>query len=667
VGTADILLLLAVSAAVATIVAAYIIIKRKAEEERQRREAEEERQAREKAEAERLAKQRAEEERIAWEKAEAQRIARETAEAERLAKQKAEEERLAQGKAEAGRIARETAEAERLAREKAEEERQAKTKPDHRPSQRPTNDHEKQPLRENKPRQPKPEIVCWQREWRWILAVEMPEELWGKPGLAVHQNASPLMQDEREDHWCLDKVCGQITVRWNEDETPQEATITLGEENCLLFKLSSPDHQKQGRRVKSRLYGSYLVVVPENWERDEQLSGSPPTSPQSVSMEGYLGHFFDLEKGDDKGIAFRTSEGEPIPIKSKATQFELIGTRLEDVSEGIGPLFGKSPPRIQASHGNVWADIGTVVIGEEGRGRGRWRKSFGPAQDGEKQELPAEAAPPKDGWYFLRFYDANDDLVESLDFRFVSALQEIKILRPSPFPSESGHDSVYVELGHEPGFVIQPADDLARNIQVESKNNKTALTVSPEPIYDETRWRVGSEGTPQVYITILVERLWWAVGQEGTLPLEWEDRLLSLTCDDFAPTSKKALWLRLPRRRWTDGVLVGFQQSRARPCPVKVTEKEISIPLRDIGDYQEMRGRDRDQFLSIWIKRDGELVEGIVAIIPASKRPPIICIEHGKMRKALATAVLRKGTGAITVNGRPIEGCFGRAPRRAKE
>jgi hypothetical protein len=280
----------------------------------------------------------------------------------------------------------------------------------------------------------------------------------------------------------------------------------------------------------------------------------------------------------------------------------------------MGPLFGKNPPRIRALHDRPWTDIGTIVVGEEGSKKRRWRKPFSPVPERREQDLPPEVAARKDGWYFLRFYDMDDDLVESLDFRLVSALREIKIFQPSPFPSEGAHGSVYVEFIHESDCAIQPTDDLALSIQIERKNNKTILTIPPEPIYDETRWRVGSEGKPQIQITIPVERLWWAVGQEGTLPLEWEDQLLSHTCDDFAATSKKALWLRFPIRRWTDRVLVGFQHSRARPYAVKVTKKEISIPLRDFGDYQEMRDRDRDQLLNIWIERESELVEGIVAI-----------------------------------------------------
>jgi len=615
VGTAGEMLLLILSAAIATGVIAYIIIRRRVEEEHQRCKAEE----------------------AQW-KAEEERQRRETEEAQK----KVEEEYESQ-----------------------EERRRRQVPPDHRPPGRSTESDEKQPAREVKPRRPKPEIVCWQRERRWILAVEVPENLWEEPELVVHQNALPLVQDEHEGHWRLDQVCGQITVHWNEDEAPQEAKITLGEENYLLFKLSGQD-QKQGRGVKSPSSGSYLVVVPESWERDEKLSGSPRASPEPVSVEGYQGHFFDLEKGGDKRIAFRTSEGKSTPIESKTARFELVGTQLSDASERIGPLFGKSPPRIRALHDRPWTDIGTIVVGEEGSGRGRWRKSFSPAQEGREQNLPAEAAPRKDGWYFLRFYDTNDDLVESLDFRFISALREIRILQPSPFPSEGKHGPVCVEFVHESDCVIQPTDALARGVQTERMNNKTHKIISPEPIYDETRWYVGSKDKSQVCITVLIERLWWAVSSENNPPSEWKDELLTLTYDDFVPTSRKALWLRLPKRRWADRVQVGFEQSRAQSCPVKIAEKTIAKPLRHFGDYQEMTERDRDHLLSIWIERDSEFVEGIVAIIPASKGP-ILYFEHGKKKTAIATAVLRKGTGAIIANGQPIEVYFEKAPLRAKQ
>jgi small subunit ribosomal protein S9 len=99
---------------------------------------------------------------------------------------------------------------------------------------------------------------------------------------------------------------------------------------------------------------------------------------------------------------------------------------------------------------------------------------------------------------------------------------------------------------------------------------------------------------------------------------------------------------------------------------VKVTEKEISVPLREFGDCQEMTERDQDHFLNIWIERDGEPIEGIVAIIPASQGP-ILCIERGRKKTAVATAVLREGAGAIKVNGQPVADYFRKAPLRARQ
>jgi len=395
------------------------------------------------------------------------------------------------------------------------------------------------------------------------------------------------------------------------------------------------------------------------------LSGSPPAAPQPVSITKCQAHFFNLERGAGGKIAFRTPAGELVVIESKASRFELVGICLNDASEDKGPLFGERPPQINALDDQAWKDVGTIVVGEEGGGKRKWRKSFSPVLEIREQDLPREVAARKDGWYFLRFYDINEDLVESLDFRFISALRGIKELQPSSFPTEGKHESAYVEFHHKSGCTIQPADDLARNIQIDSKDNKTTLTIPPEFVYDETRWHVGSEGKPRVQVTILVERLWWTVGPEKNPLTEWRDELRSLASEDFIATSKKALWLRLPKRRWTDKVMVGFERSRARPYAVKVTEKEISIPLRDFCDSRELSERDRDHFLNIWIKSDSELIEGIVAIISASQRP-ILCMGQGRKEKAIATVVLREGKGVIKVNGQPVEDYFERAPLRAR-
>ncbi len=539
----------------------------------------------------------------------------------------------------------------------------------------PAQGHEEGPIQETKPHRPKPEIVCWKRERQWIPGVEVPEDLLANSGLAVLQNTLPLTQDElREGCWCLKEAYGQILLRWIEDEVPKEIKITLGEESYLLFRLSGQD-QNQGRRVKSPSSGSYLVMVPDNWERDDRLSGPLPVTPESVFLTGYQAHFFNVEKGGNEKIAFRTPEGKSVVIEPKAPRFELVGTRLNDASEDIGPLFGERPPRICALDDQTWKGVGTIVVGEEGSGRGRWRTAFCPTREKVEQSLPSEVLARNGGWYFLRFYDTNDDLIESLDFRFICALKKIQIRQPSPLPSEDGHGLVCVMFLHEPGCAVQPADGLT-NVQIERQDDKTILTIPPDPIYDETRWLVGPEGGPQVEVAILVERLWWGIGEEHNAPSEWEDQPFTLSHDDFVATSKKALWLRLPRRRWVDRVRVGFEQSR--PFPVKVTDKTVPIPLRDFCDTKEVGDRRQEHVLKVLIERDKEIGEGVIAVIPASQvaeasvavqvvSPPTpYWVGFGRKKTAVAKAVLQNGSGEIKINGQPIDRYFRGAPLKAK-
>ena len=537
-------------------------------------------------------------------------------------------------------------------------------------------ERERQPTQKTISRRPKPEIVCWKKERQWVPAVEVPEELFESPNLAVLQNELPLTQDEsREGCWHLKEAYGQVLVRWKEDEAIREIRIALGEERYLLFKLSGQD-QNQGRRVKSPSSGSYLVMVPDNWERDDTLSGPPPVTPEPVSLPGYQAHFFELEKDGDGKIAFRTPTDELLVIESKVAQFELVGNQLNDASANKGPLFGEGPPRIRARNEQGWKSIRTIVVGEEGSGRERWRTSFRPDAKGACQDLPPEIAARKGGWYFLRFYDANDDLIESLDFRFICALKGIRIFQPSPLLPEGGHSPVRVELLHEPGCSVQPIGYPA-SIQIECRDDKTILTIPPDPTCDKTCWLIGSEGGPQVEVTILVERLWWGIGEEHIEPSEWQDQPFTLSREDFAATSMKALWLRLPKRRWVDKVLVGFEQAKARPFDIRVTENATAVSLREFGDYKEVGDRTRGYSLKVWIERDGRFMEGVVAVIPASmeapERGPVVLpptahwVGFGRKKTAVAKAVLQPGSGDIRVNGRTLDDYFKETPRRAKQ
>lgn len=476
---------------------------------------------------------------------------------------------------------------------------------------------------ETKPHRPRPEIVCWKEGWNWILAAEVPEDLLEDPGLSVLQDEAPLTPDESyEGRYRLKRLLGKVNVRSSKDEVPIEIDL-VEEKYYLLFRLVG-HHERRGRRARQATSGSYLVVVPDGWERDEEVSGPPPVNPEPVSIDGYWAHFFYLSRDDARKIAFVTPGGEKIEIETGAARFELVGTLLNDSSEDVGPLFGGGPPRIRALHEQGWRNVGTVVVGEEGGGKKRWRTQFSPDRDRVEQHLPDEVAKRGGGWYFVRIYDTNDDLVESLDFRFMSTLEEIRVSDHPFLPVTKGHTVVDVEFLHESGCEVRLTEGLADGLQIAHEDQKTSVTIPPNPAWDETHWIVGARGGPQVEVTVLVERVWWAAGEENTVPSEWTDKPLTLSRGCFAATSKKALWLRFPRPRWVDKVDVGFDRLKSRPYRVEVGKRELAIPLRDFGDSVEIGDRQQEYQFKVWDDaKDPGCIEAAIAVIPAD-RPAIL-------------------------------------------
>ena len=434
----------------------------------------------------------------------------------------------------------------------------------------------------------RPEIVCWQQNRQWVMGIEVPEDI-VEADPQILQNGAPLSQDDN-GYWPLAQIDGNVLVRWKEGGEYKERTISL-EEDHLIFKLSD---QNRGRKVRFPSSGEYLVIVPSSWIRDNEISGPPPVTPQPVTIGGYQAHFFLLEKGGEAKIAFRLPDGQSVVIESRKNLFGFVGYQLSDASETLGPLFGRQPPEIRAVSAQRWNNVSAIVIGEEGPGRKRWRSVFYPQPGTIRQRLPDGIAERKAGWYFLRFYDQEGELIESLDFRFIAPLDSINISQTSPLPSLEGHGEAQIQFLCNAALDIQPLEHYPE-IQIKKEDTRILVSIPPMADYDRTRWSVGVPNGPNVEVTMLLERIWWAIGSEYNIPSEWQDGVIPLRARDFRANSRQALWVKLPRPRWVDQVRVGFSESKARYYAVKVTEDTVVVPLRDFEVSPE-----RNQ-LRLWV------------------------------------------------------------------
>jgi len=514
-----------------------------------------------------------------------------------------------------------------------------------------------------RPRSLCPEIVCWKRGREWVVGVEIPDGISGSGSIVVLQDGAQLAEDgSRPGCWPLATLNTLVKVQVVGSSDNWPIDIPLGDDAWLLFKLSGRglDH---GRKVKQASSGSYLAIVPKTWQRDEEKAGSPPTTPEPAFLEGYLVHFFELTAGVSSCIAFRDGQGKPTIIGSGGPQFHLAGQEIPDASEGIGPLFGGLPPRICIANGQ-WSNVGTIVVGQEGSGRQRWRESFEPKADQAVQEIPREVLKRKAGWYFLRFYDRADTLIDSLDFRFVAGLKGISIPTAGPAPGPDGHVAQIVEVLHEAGYTVTQKGQECPGLKMEQGTDKTIVTIPATAECDRTRWYIhpaNSHGK-EVEFTILIERLWWALSSDDKEPSQWEDRPVRLSDEMFRATSDRAIWIRFPKPKWVRGVAAGFRRDSLLRFSVNVTHRAVCIRLREFAGLQQPDDGAAEHKFKVWAEIGQGTHEATVAILPAMT-PPVT--GRGRFKSAIAEARLQTGSGNIKINGVLVGQYFSHAPHKA--
>jgi hypothetical protein len=464
-------------------------------------------------------------------------------------------------------------------------------------------------------RRQRPELVCWLQGMTWVVGVEVPEELQGA-SLSIRQSDLALEEEStRPGRWRLPQPLASV-----EFITPgSEDTGMLPEippAPFRIFKLVGK-HGNRGRAVRRATSGFFLIVTPESWQWNEATSGPAIGAPEHVSPGHCRAHHVDLPLEGGRSPAFVTPDETAVPIPCGGQRFELTGRRVDDASEEAGPLFVGEPPQIQVS-GLSAQSLGTVVVREEGPAAGRRWQVHGACLGDLRSAIAARRA----GWFSIRLYDSNDELIEGLDFRFVADLQVIEINAGPPVPGIDGHAPAQVWFLHGRDCRVRSRDPYS--LLIESLPGGSSVTLPVDPHTDETRWVLGPPDGPNVEVAVLVERVWWAYVSEATDASEprWTDRPLDLSRDDFRATSSAAIRLRFPRPDWAEGVRIGFEATRARSVHSATSEKEQVVPLRELGGSREVEER-AGACLKIWVTREqgpGERLEATVGLLPPQPR-----------------------------------------------
>jgi len=238
-------------------------------------------------------------------------------------------------------------------------------------------------------------------------------------------------------------------------------------------------------------------------------------------------------------------------------------------------------------------------------------------------QLRAKIAARRAGWFSVRCYDAQDDLIESLPFRFAASLERLEIESPSQdaLPGPNGHEETIARIIHDDRARISLAGTTTA-VRLERAAWGTLVRIHPVPDGDRTRWRLEAE-RGVVEFSVRVDRIWWAIARES-MPenrLEWTAVPASLRRDDLAAASSRVLHVRLPGTEWAASA--GVREESTLPMKSSKESSVWSLALRNLTDRRELETAGAVPLVVV-VERPGSRSRSAVEVgrIAAPERPP---------------------------------------------
>ena len=441
----------------------------------------------------------------------------------------------------------------------------------------------------------RPELICRRVAgsaiWEVILTAGEDCEI-----AAVQLAGTPLEHTARECR--LPSLTGRATVSCQDGQSHE---VSLFEGDPLMFKMRN-NWSGEARKIARMTSGHFIVIAPATWER----KGRAPVESDGCADSAFRVHYFHrAATATDMGLdGFREWSDSQF-----AAGIELRGRRVFDDSDE-GDLFVGEAPSLECSSDIVWVRVGEET--EQG-----WAENF--LQDDRSL---SEILDDREGRFFLRVYDSEARLLDSVAFRYWRDLRRISI-----DGSDYTEDMVLVptSIGHLPvevGFVGADSSTIAPVQAAEgllATSPSGAIVISPRPDPDPI-WCALKSDTSAVIIVLDVPRIWCRLDDGRHEAGEWRDTPVVMTRQCFRELGRSNASMSLWSKRQA-AIRAGFDDELSQPYRRNIDDDRIAVPLADFGDHAQIDRRLNDDahFNVEWA---GEIVSLIV--ISADPRPEIL-------------------------------------------
>ena len=412
----------------------------------------------------------------------------------------------------------------------------------------------------------RPELVCRRvpgsTRWEILLTTDEDCQL-----AAVHFEGTPL--DFTDGQCPVPSLNGRLTASYQDGH---EHTIPLFDGEPLIFKLRK-NWAGEGPRTSRITRGHFIVIAPRTWRR----RGHAPVEDDGLTDPAFRAHYFhrDPTVSDEAVGGF----DEWSDSASVAAGIELTGQRIFDDSDD-GELFVGDPPGLSLSPDIQWARVGKEAI--DG-----WGTNFRP----HVESLP-EVLGEREGRFFLRVYDSELRMLDSVAFRHLSNLRQIHVngadyaQDTALIPASGGHVTATVRFVGPDGSTLSPVLPVGAHQQALPSG---AIQVPPYP--DADRMTCGlAAAAGDVNVVVDLPRIWWRL-EDGYLdPGQWRDTPLVMTREEFRSHARASTFISLLSKRQAS-VRVGFDRELDQPYRRALDDERIAIPLSHFDDHVQIDQR----------------------------------------------------------------------------
>ncbi len=453
-----------------------------------------------------------------------------------------------------------------------------------------------------------PELIATRGSGDWQIFVEVDGTDSSKLDV-VQGNASLPRGSDAFQFGPLRDLTTPLQIHLDGAEATERILATAADP-ILYFRFRNDFCQEVRRPTR----GLNLAVVPSQWQYDEARSGIPPIEPESIDAPGYRVHFLSVDKSPL--IAFDRPDEGPFFVKLSKPRFRLTGHCLSDAEEKMGPLFAGEPPTLDLDNYDDLAKVRAIVFGVEGRGPGRWRgkwKANGDWSESWQEQVRKHGS----GWYFVRLYNERDDLIDSLDFRYVGGLKDVNN-ECADTKSRLERESISLKFVHDENVSVDIAD-AAPQLQgpIVRGPPTTAFAWPIDPNIRKAIFVVRDRGS-EVRATFDTDRIWWSLanGSAASSP-SWQLSPLELKPDDFGAVSNTVVSFRFPSSSSLEA-LVGFEYGDRRALLIRV-DGQAALDLNTFSEVPNLANFGI-QTLRLWIREGDNEFDLAVAHINNSKK-----------------------------------------------